>query len=74
MKQRDYSEISINVPKPLLSDLERFLKDYNFKSIEELIIFLLTEAMVLYRENGAEYRSSADDEKRKKTLKDLGYI
>lgn len=74
MKHDDYTEINIRIPKHLLTDVQRFLKDYNFDSVEELIIFLLNETMSLYQDKETKNNISTDDEKRKKTLNDLGYI
>lgn len=74
MKHDDHTQINIRISKHLMQDVQRFLKDYDFDSIEELIVFLLNETVKLYKENKTKDITPHDDAKRKETLKDLGYI
>lgn len=74
MTMDEYSEISIKVPKQLITDLERVIKEYDFNSMDEFIIFLLKEVMNLYKGIKPETEASIEDSTRKKTLKELGYL
>ena len=75
MKKEDPAEISIKIPGGLMEDIKRILENYNFQSAEEFILFLILQAIEIEKNSGAgEEENFWDEEKRKRILKDLGYI
>lgn len=69
----EYKEIKI--PVTILDKIEQRIKDTEFKSVEEYIIFVLEEVVKDEEEGQEEYAfSEEDEEKVKNRLRALGYL
>ena len=65
--------VPIYVRKEIYEKAKKFIEEQGgFKSVEELVEFLIEEATEL--ESGAEVLSKEEEEKIKERLRDLGYL
>jgi len=62
---------TIRIPKSLKLKLLEYIKDTDFKSIDEYIVFVLEEVM---KDENEEIYSEEDEIKVKERLKALGYL
>ena len=62
---------TISVPAPLYDKIREKIKDTEFKSVSDYVIYVLNELM---SEEDEEALSKEDEEKIKARLRSLGYI
>lgn len=68
---KEYGEIK--VPKEIIQKIKEHIKDTEFKSVDEYVIFVLEE-VISDEEEPEEVFSEEDEKKVKERLKALGYL
>ena len=65
---------SIQLPGKLLDDLNSYLRQSSFKSLDDFIIYILQNYLDQQKSEQGDKQSSNDDEAVLKRLEDLGYM
>ncbi len=64
----------IKIPKPLYEKIAERLKDTEFESVEEYVIFVLNEVVTEPEQKEEPALTKEEEEKVKERLKGLGYL
>jgi len=72
------NKVDISIPQELADKIEKKIKEMDFKSISDYVIYLLNqvvseEELEIKKESEKVYSKEEEDEMKKK-LKDLGYL
>ncbi len=70
MSEKDYAQISL--PKSIIDKIEGHIKDTEFKSVPEYVLFVLQE--VLGNTENTDVLTEEEEKQVKETLKKLGYL
>jgi Arc/MetJ-type ribon-helix-helix transcriptional regulator len=65
---------SVQIPEKLLGSLKLHLKQSNFKSVDDFIIYILQNYLDQQTTEKSQTKSSNDDAEVLKRLQDLGYM
>ncbi len=67
-------DIKISIPKQLIEKLEKKIKQTDFKSVEEYVIYILNQVASEQTESENKAYSKEEETQLKKELSDMGYL